>query len=66
MFDQYVGQVQKRFKIETIPWLMVTKVCVWIFTAITLLVMLKRPVFLSITVAALALYVLDNPESIRR
>jgi hypothetical protein len=31
-----------------------------------MLLMLKRTAFLSITVAALALYVLDNPQNVSR
>ena len=43
-----------------------TKVLVWIFTCLTMLLMFKRPAFVNITVAALALYVLDNPQNISR
>ena len=65
-FDMYVGQVAKQYKIETIPWLLVTKVVVWIFLGLTLIQMLKRNCFLSLTVAAVAIYVLENPASISR
>ena len=37
VFDQYVGQLQSRYKIETIPWLQVTKVVVYIFLILTML-----------------------------
>ena len=43
-----------------------TKVLVWIFACLTMLLMFKRPAFVNITVAALALYVLDNPQNISR
>ena len=65
-FDMYVGQVAKQYKIETIPWLLVTKVVVWIFLGLTLIQMLKRNCFLSLTVAAVAIYVLENPSAISR
>ena len=38
----------------------------FIFLGLTLLVMLKRPAFLSLTVCALAIYVIDNPMAISR
>jgi hypothetical protein len=44
----------------------VTKVLVWIFACLTMLLMLKRPAFVNITVAALAFYVLENPQNISR
>lgn len=65
-FDAYANQIAKRYKMETIPWLEVTKVVVWIFLALTLLSCLKRTAFVSLTVATLALYVLDNPRTISR
>ena len=65
-FDQFAGQVARRYKIETIPWLLLTKVLVYIFLVLVLLQMLKRSCFLSLTVVALALYVLEYPESIGR
>ena len=43
-----------------------TKVLVWIFACLTMLLMLKRPAFVNITVAALAFYVLENPQNISR
>ena len=58
--------VQKKYNIQTIPWLMLTKVVTFIFLALTLLVMIKRPAFLSLTVCALAIYVIDNPANISR
>ena len=51
----------KRYNIETIPWLTVTKVVVWIFLVLVMLQMLKRNCFLSLTVATTALYVLEYP-----
>jgi len=65
-FDAALSQLQARYKIQTIPWLKVTKTVVWIFLILTMLQMWKRNVFLSITVGALALYVLDYPEVITR
>ena len=61
VFDQYVNQVARKYKVETIPWLTITKFVVWIFLGLTMVTMLKKNAFLSITVAALALYILDNP-----
>ena len=43
---------------------MVTRVVVWIFLVLILLQMLKRNCFLSLTVASLALYVIEYPENI--
>ena len=43
-----------------------TQYVVYIFLVLTMLQMLKRNCFLSITVAALALYVLEFPQSISR
>ena len=65
-FDKYVDQVAKQYKIETIPWLLITKIVVWIFLGLTLIQMLKRNCFLSLTVSAVALYVLENPAAISR
>lgn len=66
MFDQYVDQIRSRYKIETVPWLTLTKVVVWIFLVLTMIQMMKRNCFLSITVAAVALYVLEFPGAISR
>ena len=65
-FDSAVAKISRQYKIETIPWLEVSKAVVWIFLILTMIQMLKRPVFLSITVAAVALYVLEYPQSIQR
>ena len=65
-FDAAVDILRRRYKIETIPWLELTKVVVWIFLILTVVQMLKRPVFLSLTVAALALYILEYPQTIQR
>ena len=65
-FDAAVDQIRKQYRIETIPWLEVTKTVVWIFLILTMIQMLKRPVFLSLTVAAIALYVLEYPQTIQR
>ena len=65
-FDDKVNQLAKQYKIETIPWLKVTEAVVWIFLFLTCMQMLKRNCFLSLTVAALALYVLNNPTAITR
>ena len=56
----------KKYKIETIPWLDLTKAVTWIFLGLTMLVCLQRTAFVSLTVGMLALYVLDNPQSISR
>ena len=61
VFDNYVNTLAKQNQIETIPWLKVTEIVVWIFLLLTMIQMLKRNCFLSLTVAALALYVLNNP-----
>jgi len=53
-------------KIETIPWLRVTEAVVYIFLLLTLIQMLKRNCFLSLTVATMAIYVLNNPAAISR
>lgn len=66
MFDAYAQKLATRYNVETIPWLEITRVVVWIFLGLTMLVMLKRPAFMSITVAGVALYVLDNPQNIGR
>jgi len=65
-FDGYMAKVQAQYKIQTIPWLRVTQIVVYIFLVLTMLQMLKRNCFLSITVASLALYVLEFPQSISR
>ena len=65
-FDAAVDQIRKQYRIETIPWLEVTKTVVWIFLILTMIQMLKRPVFLSLSVAAIALYVLEYPQTIQR
>jgi hypothetical protein len=65
-FDQFANQLAKRYKIEVIPWLRVTQIAVYIFLVLVLLQMLKRNCFLSLTVAALAIYVLEEPASIGR
>lgn len=65
-FDQYAAQLAARYNVETIPWLEITRFVTWIFLGITLLSMLKRTAFLSVTVAAVALYVLENPKNIGR
>lgn len=51
---------------KQIPWLTVTKYVVYVFLVLILLQMLKRNCFLSLTVACLALYVLDNPSAVTR
>ena len=51
---------------EQIPWLLLTEVVVWIFLVLTLLVMIKKPAYLSLTVIALAIYVLHNTRHIGR
>ena len=61
-----IEKLQKQYKIETIPWLVVTKAVVRIFLLLTLLQMLKRPCVLSLTVAAVAIYVLEYPQNIQR
>ena len=65
-FDVALGQMQAKYKIQTIPWLVVTKVVVWILLVLTLVQMLKRPAVLTLTVAGVALYVLEYPQTITR
>ena len=65
-FDNYVNTLARANKIETIPWLRVTEAVVYIFLLLTLIQMLKRNCFLSLTVATTALYVLNNPANISR
>ena len=66
LFDNQINQLAKQYKIETIPWLRVTEAVVVIFLILVLLQMLKRNCFLSLTVAILAIYVLNNPANITR
>ena len=66
IFDKYTNDLAKKYKIETIPWLTVTKFLVLVFLVLVLLQMMKRNCFLSLTVAVLAIYVLDNPANITR
>ena len=63
-FDNYVNTLARANKIETIPWLRVTEAVVYIFLVLTLIQMLKRNCFLSLTVATTALYVLNYPSTI--
>ena len=66
-FDAYVDKfVAKQYKIETIPWLLVTQIVVWIFLGLTMIQMLKRNCILSLTVACVAIYVLEFPAAISR
>ena len=44
----------------------ITEIVTWIFLVLTMLIMFKRPVVLSMTVAVLALYVIHNPNKIDR
>jgi ABC-type uncharacterized transport system permease subunit len=60
--NQITGTTHKRKKLSRL----LTKVLVWIFACLTMLLMLKRPAFVNITVAALAFYVLENPQNISR
>ena len=36
-FDAAVDQIRKQYRIETIPWLEVTKTVVWIFLILTMI-----------------------------
>ena len=66
LFDNYTNQLAKQYKVENIPWQRVTEAVVAIFIILVLLQMLKRNCFLSLTVAVLAIYVLNNPATITR
>ena len=68
IFDGYVNQLARRANVDAsaIPWLNISKVVVWVFLGLTILTMLQKPSVVSLTVAMLALYVLDNPQSISR
>lgn len=60
-FDAIVGNLAKQRGVETIPWLNITYGVVGIFLILILLQMLKRNCFLSLTVACVAIYVLEFP-----
>lgn len=66
VFDAYVDKMAAQYKIETIPWLTVSKMLVWVFLPLVMLQMLKRNCVLSLTVAMLALYVLEYPRNVTR
>lgn len=65
-FDVFANRLAQKNGFETVPWLELTQVVVWIFLVLVLLQMLKRTCFISLTVAMLALYVLEFPNTISR
>ena len=66
-FDKTANDLaQKYYGGQEIPWMRLTEVVVWIFLALVILNMLKRPAMISLTVGCLAMYVLHNTHNISR
>ena len=48
------------------PWFTLTKILLYIYTALTCLVLFFRPDFINLTICAVAIYMLNNTERIKR
>ena len=66
MFDSYSEQIARQYGVQTIPWLQMTKVSVWVLLCLTMVSMFNRPAMVSLTASTLALYILDNTDKIAR
>jgi len=66
LFDSYSEQIARQYGVQTIPWLQMTKVSVWVLLCLTMFTMFKRPAMVSLTASTLALYILDNTHQIAR
>ena len=66
-FDKIANDLAGRFNGgQEIPWLQLTEAIIWVFFLTTILNMIKRPAFISLTVCVLAFYVLHNTDKITR
>ena len=66
-FDKAADDLaQKYYGGQEIPWLKLTEFVVWVLIGLTILNMLKRPAVITLTVAILAMYVLNNTHTISR
>ena len=64
--DNIANQVAHKMGYATMPWLKVTWVLLYAYTAITILIMFYRSDFVNLTVCATALYMLFNTETLTR
>lgn len=66
-FDNFVTKFAKdKYKLETIPWLEISRYVVWVLLTLTMLAMLKRVCFLSLTVSAVAMMIITFPQNTKR
>lgn len=48
------------------PWLTITWYLLWIYTILTIMIMMKREDFINLTVCVCAIYMLFNTETLSR
>jgi len=65
-FDIKAAEVAKKYGYETVPWLELTKVVLFIYSVLTILSMYYRPESMSITVCALGIYSVECPNYVKR
>lgn len=64
--DLIAERVAQRLGYDDVPWLKLTWYLLWIYSALTNLVMLKREDFLDLAICVIAFYMLLNKDRINR
>lgn len=64
--DLVASNFAKRVGYETVPWFQLTWGLLWLYTFLTMLVMIYRPDFINMTICITALYMMFTPHRITK
>ena len=64
--DEVSHKIAKTMGYQDVPWFILTWVLLWIYTGLTLLIMMKREDFINLTVCVTGLFMMFNTDSITR
>lgn len=64
--DLVADRVAERMGYRTLPWLKATWFLLWVYTILTILVLIQRSDFINLTICVTALYMLFNTQTLTR
>lgn len=64
--DVVINAFAKKAGYDSVPWFTLTWVVIWIYTVLTLFVMMNRPDFFNLTICTVALYMMFNTDRITK
>lgn len=64
--DAVSTNIAERIGYKELPWLRLTWYLLWIYTGLTIMIMVKREDFINLTVCVVAIYMMFNTDTISR